>query len=214
MTCYITLSTMENGACYRAKKHDQGTCVFSALTKRLINHKDKFVLFSVVWNQFTENCISCYTPGAFVTVDELEQLFPRKSKCPFKQFMASKPDNFGQKFWLAVDKERKYVINRYLNVEKDKTSSKDERISDQVVMQLVKPFLQQRAKRENRLSFYLHKVGHTSAKTQNQLTGNNEQNLQRSASSGKAYEKTNAGYYTTLYKSGNATRAVYQSKEK
>ena len=37
---------------------------------------DRFALFLVVWNRFIENCISCYTPEAFITVDE--QLFPHK----------------------------------------------------------------------------------------------------------------------------------------
>ena len=52
-----------------------------------------------------DNCISCYTPGAFITVDE--QLFPSKCRCPFTQFMASKPDKYRQKYWLAVDKDSK-----------------------------------------------------------------------------------------------------------
>jgi len=57
---------------------------FIRLTKSLIDLKksyrsqrlktDKLALFSVVWKRFIENCISCNTPGAFITVDE--QLYP------------------------------------------------------------------------------------------------------------------------------------------
>ena len=50
---------------------------------------DKFALFSEVWTHFTDNCCALYKPGAFITVDE--QLFPSKTRCPFTQYMASKP---------------------------------------------------------------------------------------------------------------------------
>jgi len=55
--------------------------------------------------------------------------------------MASKPDKFGQKYWLAVDKERKHVINGFPYVGRDEIRSRDERVSDHVVMQLLKPYL-------------------------------------------------------------------------
>jgi len=55
---------------------------------------DKFVLFLEVWNHIISNCCTCYKPRAFITIDE--QLFPSKARCPFTQFMASKPDKLGQ----------------------------------------------------------------------------------------------------------------------
>ena len=78
---------------------------------------DKFALFSEVWNHVIENFRTMYKPGAFITVDE--QLFPSKARCPFTQYMASKPDKFGQKYWLAVDKQSKYLINGFPYVGKD-----------------------------------------------------------------------------------------------
>ena len=89
---------------------------------------DRFALFLMVWNRFIDNCISWYTPGAFITVDE--QLFPSKCRCPFTQFMASKPDKYRQKYWLAVDKESKYVVNGFPYVGRDETRSRDECVSD------------------------------------------------------------------------------------
>ena len=68
---------------------------------------DRSALILVVWSRCIDNCTSCYTPGAFITVDE--QLFPSKRRCPFTQFMASKPHKYGQKHWLAVGKDNKYV---------------------------------------------------------------------------------------------------------
>ena len=72
---------------------------------------DRFALFSVMWNRFIDNCCSCYTPGAFITVNE--QLFPSKCRGPFTQFMASDPGKYGLKYWLVVDKDCKYVVNGF-----------------------------------------------------------------------------------------------------
>ena len=100
---------------------------------------DKFALFSTVWNRFIENCFACYKPGPYVTIDE--QLFPSKARCTFTQFIASKSDKYGQKCCLAVDKDSKYIINGFLYVGKDKSQSKNNRLSDSVVMKLMGPYL-------------------------------------------------------------------------
>ena len=94
---------------------------------------DRFALFLVVWNRFIDNCISCFTRGAFITVDK--QLFPNICRCPFTQFIALKPDKYGQKYWLAVGKDSKYVVNGFPYVGRNETRSRDKRVSDQVVMQ-------------------------------------------------------------------------------
>ena len=70
-----------------------------------------------------------------------EQLFPSKCRCPFTRFMASKPDKYGQKYWLVVDKDSKYVVNGFSYVCRDETRFRDERVSDQFVMRLLKPYL-------------------------------------------------------------------------
>ena len=79
---------------------------------------DKFALFSMVWNRLVENSIACYKPGAFLMVDE--QLFPSKARCAFTQFMASKPEKYGQKYWLAIDKDSKYSRFRLIGSHRDK----------------------------------------------------------------------------------------------
>ena len=109
----------------------------STRSQRLLT--DKFALFSTVWNRFIENSVACYKPGGFLTVDE--QLFPSKARCPFTQFMKSKPDKHGQKYWLAVDKDSRYVANGFPYVGKDESRSTDERVSDHVVMKLAESYL-------------------------------------------------------------------------
>lgn len=73
-------------------------------TRRIQNGRDKF-LVSETWDAFIENCQKCYVPNYNLTIDE--QLFPCKTRCPFTQYMTSKPDKFGLKFWLCIDVETK-----------------------------------------------------------------------------------------------------------
>ncbi|XP_029441015.1 uncharacterized protein LOC115080763 isoform X2 [Rhinatrema bivittatum] len=98
---------------------------------------DKFALFSEVWNRFTRNIQMCYTAGPHVTIDE--QLFPTKTRCRFLQFMASKPDKYGQKFWFAVDNDSKYLLNAFPYLGKDDQKADDQHLADYVVMKLIEP---------------------------------------------------------------------------
>ncbi|KAJ4425537.1 hypothetical protein ANN_27731 [Periplaneta americana] len=70
-----------------------------------------FAAATPIWNTFIANCLLCYKPSENITVDE--QLFPCKARCPFIQYMNSKPDKFGIKFWLAVDTTSKYLVNGF-----------------------------------------------------------------------------------------------------
>lgn len=100
--------------------------------------QNKFALISEVWNRFIENCISCYKPGQNITIDE--QLFPSKTRCPFTQFIASKPDKYGQKFWIAVDLETKYILNAFPYLGKNEERDRNQRLSEYVVLKLIEPF--------------------------------------------------------------------------
>ncbi|KAK9686055.1 Transposase IS4 [Popillia japonica] len=94
---------------------------------------------SYVWDTFIENCQKYYKPGPYISIDE--QLFPTKARCRFMQFMGSKPDKYGQKFWLAVDKESKYTVNGFPYLGKDDQRPINQRLGDHVVMKLMQPYL-------------------------------------------------------------------------
>lgn len=100
---------------------------------------DKFALFSTIWDRFIENCKSCYKPSGNITIDE--QLFPTKARYPFTQYIASKPDKFGVKFWLAVDAESNYLLNGFPYLGKDNHRPADQSLSEHVVLKLMEPFL-------------------------------------------------------------------------
>ena len=99
---------------------------------------DKFACVSEVWNKFIENSQMCYTPGENICIDE--QLFPSKARCKWTQYIATKPDKFGIKFWLATDVESKYLVNGFPYLGKDDLRPDGVRLGDYVVTRLMDPF--------------------------------------------------------------------------
>jgi len=55
--------------------------------------------------------------------------------------MASRPNKFGKKYWLVVDKGSKYLIYGFPYAGEDETRSERKRVSNHVVMQLMLPYL-------------------------------------------------------------------------
>lgn len=111
--------------------------VKSSRSQRLEN--DKFALASAVWNRFIDNCIQCYKPGTDITVDE--QLFPTKARCRWTQYIASKPDKFGIKFWLASDVKSKYLVNGFPYLGRDESRPPGQRLGENVVLRLMEPYI-------------------------------------------------------------------------
>lgn len=111
---------------------------FDIRTERRRNlETDKFCLASTLWNLFIENCKMAYTPNQNLTVDE--QLLPCKARCKFIQYIASKPDKFGLKFWLLVDAESKYMFNGFPYLGKKVESEDSSSTPTNVVLKLVSP---------------------------------------------------------------------------
>ncbi|KAF7640843.1 hypothetical protein LDENG_00010390, partial [Lucifuga dentata] len=108
-------------------------------TRRTRLQENKFALVSEIWEKFVENSIACYKPGADITVDE--QLFPTKARCSFIQYIASKPDKFGIKFWLAADVDTKYTVNGAPYLGRDETHRPGQRLGGSVVLKMAEPYL-------------------------------------------------------------------------
>ncbi|GFT69698.1 HTH La-type RNA-binding domain-containing protein [Trichonephila clavipes] len=72
---------------------------------------DNLCFISEVWKIFIENSIICSKLGPYITIDK--KLFPSKARCRFTQYMLSKPDKFGIKFWLVAGINIKYVLNGF-----------------------------------------------------------------------------------------------------
>ena len=78
-----------------------------------------------------------FRPNHNITVDE--ELLPCKTRCKFIQYMTNKPDEFGIKFWMAVDVETKYLFNGFLYAGKDESRSDDVSVPTEVVMKIMMP---------------------------------------------------------------------------
>ena len=78
-------------------------------------------LFETVRSRVT----SALTPGANLTVDE--QLYAYRGKCNFRQYMKSKPNKYGIKYWAigCVDSGYLCDFQVYLGKSKDKQKRTD-----------------------------------------------------------------------------------------
>lgn len=63
--------------------------------------------------EFSENfikpCQENYTPGAFLTIDEMQQAF--RGRCKFRQYIANKPARYGIKIYSMTDSKKFYTYN-------------------------------------------------------------------------------------------------------
>ena len=126
--------------------------------------------------------------------------------------MASKSDKYEQKYWLAVDKDGKYVVNGFPYVGKDETRSRDKRVSDQVVMRLLKPYLKKGRNVTTDNCFTSIKLATELQKYKTSLLGTVDR-IRKEVPAVVKHMKEPL-YFTTLHKSGDVTITVYQSKVK
>ncbi|XP_030006547.1 LOW QUALITY PROTEIN: piggyBac transposable element-derived protein 4-like [Sphaeramia orbicularis] len=68
---------------------------------------DKLAAIRKLWDAWVERLPALYNPGPHVTVDE--QLVPFRGRCPFRQYMPSKPAKYGIKSWVACDPRSSYA---------------------------------------------------------------------------------------------------------
>lgn len=96
---------------------------------------DKFAPIREIFTFFQNNIEKLFYPFADICVDE--QLLALRNRCPFIQYIPSKPGKFGIKFWVAADCQSHYVlrISPYLWKEPDRTCIRT--VGEDVVMDLV-----------------------------------------------------------------------------
>lgn len=68
---------------------------------------DKLAPTRDLWEE-VNNFRKYYLSGENITVDE--QLVPFRGRCPFQQYMPSKPDKYGMKIWWVCDSETYYLM--------------------------------------------------------------------------------------------------------
>lgn len=70
---------------------------------------DKLAAFRDIWEMFVARLSSIYNSGFDMTVDE--QLVAFRGKCPFCQYMKSKPAKYGIKIRWVCDSKNSFPLN-------------------------------------------------------------------------------------------------------
>ncbi|XP_060786554.1 piggyBac transposable element-derived protein 3-like [Neoarius graeffei] len=78
-------------------------------TRAVRRETDKLAAIRTVWDKWVEQLPLLYNPGPYVTVDE--RLVAFRGRCPFRQYMPSKPAKYGIKIWAACDARTSYALN-------------------------------------------------------------------------------------------------------
>jgi len=107
-------------------------------TRMLRRQSDKFAPIRDIWQSFVSRCTEMYSPSEYVTIDE--QLLGFRGRCPFRQYLPSKPDKYGVKLWICADANSFYVYNAapYLG-KQDATTKQSMTVGARVVCELLKP---------------------------------------------------------------------------
>jgi len=73
-------------------------------------------------------------PGSMLTVDELVTF---RGRCPFKQYIPSKPGRYGIKFWILSDSKSSYVYNLETCIGKKPNAGREVNLGGNVVLDLL-----------------------------------------------------------------------------
>lgn len=79
-----------------------------------------------------------YIPGTDLTVDE--QLVPFRGRCPFRQYIPSKPAKYGIKVWWCCDSATSYLLNAKVYLGRQPNAVRDHNQGARVVTAMVSPW--------------------------------------------------------------------------
>lgn len=97
--------------------------------------RDKLAPIRLVFDVWAVNLRKWYVPGENVTIDE--QLLPYRGRCPFLQYIPSKPDRYGIKIWALCDSETSYAWNMQVYTGKDRNCRPEVNQGQRVVLDMV-----------------------------------------------------------------------------
>lgn len=88
----------------------------------------------MIFDKWMHRLKNSYIPGKNVTVDE--QLVPFRRRCPFIQYMPSKPAKYGMKIWAVCDSDTFYAWNLELYVGRNRNCHPEMNQGERVVFSL------------------------------------------------------------------------------
>jgi len=84
---------------------------------------EKLEAFRDVWTMFVAQLRKFYIPGTGLIVDE--QLVPFRGRCPFRQYIPSKPAKYGVKVWWCCDGATSYPLNAEVYIGKQPAQERE-----------------------------------------------------------------------------------------
>ncbi|XP_026476242.1 piggyBac transposable element-derived protein 4 [Ctenocephalides felis] len=110
------------------------------LTRYERKQEDRLAAVREIFTQFVHNCKKNYSLGEYVTVDEKLEAF--RGRCPFRQYIPSKPAKYGIKIFALVDAKLCYTYNLeiYAGQQPNGPFQNSNKPSD-VIRRLIQPIL-------------------------------------------------------------------------
>lgn len=104
-------------------------------TRERGRERDKFGAIRVIYEKWNNNLSRMFNPNLNVVVDE--QMVPFRGKCPFRQYIPSKPSKYGLKIWALCDCESSYIWNTQVYTGKAPNTKPEVNQGKRVVLDLV-----------------------------------------------------------------------------
>ena len=99
---------------------------------------DKLATFRDFWTLFQAQLRKFYIPGTDLCVDE--QLVAFRGRCPFRQYIPSKPAKYGIKIWWCCDAQTSYPLNGQVYLGKQPDQPREVGQGARVVKDMVAPW--------------------------------------------------------------------------
>jgi hypothetical protein len=106
---------------------------FDNATERRKNRgEDKLQPIREIFDMWNENLRDAFVPGSCMMVDE--QLLTFRGRCPFRQFIPSKPGKYGIKIWAMSDSSNPYTWKMQVYTGRDSNKGREGNQGERVVM--------------------------------------------------------------------------------
>ena len=105
-------------------------------TRQGRRQSDKLAAIRDVWDKWVQRLPLLYNPGPYVTVDECLVAF--RGRCPFRQYIPSKPAKYGIKIWAACDAQSSYAWNMQVYTGKSPGEAPEKNQGMRVVLDMAK----------------------------------------------------------------------------
>lgn len=101
--------------------------------------EDKLAPIRDFWEMFLSTLPPVYKPGSDMTIDE--QLVATRGRCPFRQYIPSKPGKYGIKIFWLCDSETSYPLKGEIYVGKQPNAPANANNVRDLVKRLVRPWM-------------------------------------------------------------------------